>query len=77
MIKFASENVDGQWIQWSFNSVQEISDEYYGDADLPSNDDYIFDVVIGDIALDLDSLVVRPAQFLDLLALLKIDIYDI
>ena len=51
MITFRSESAygDNDW-DWEFDSVEDIVVEYnkdprYGSPDLPSDDDYIFDVV--------------------------------
>lgn len=77
MIKFTSENIDNKWVDWKFNSVQELADEYFGDADLPANDDYVFDISIDGVKINMNSVLGRTTQFLDLIVLLKIDLYDI
>ena len=47
MITFKSINVDGQTIDWDFETVKDIKDTWLDpDCDLPANDDEVFDICI-------------------------------
>ncbi len=72
MISFSSRNIDGKLIDWQFNEAYEIEDEFWGDADLPANDDEIFDLDIDGVSLFIEGLTGTRPVFLDLINLLGI-----
>jgi hypothetical protein len=73
MISFSSRNIDGKLINWQFNEAYEIEDEFWGDADLPANDDEIFDLEIDSVSLFIEGIIGTRPVFLDLVHLLGIE----
>lgn len=70
MITFSSQNVDGLMVQWEFASVDDLEEEYWGDADLPANDDEIYDLRIGGVSIFIDGVIGSLPVFSDLIRLL-------
>lgn len=73
-IKFKSINVDGEIIDWKFSGVDELDSEYWGDADLPANDDSISDITFNGEIIGISALIGEDAVFSDLIVLLGIDV---
>lgn len=73
MISFKSTNIDGNLVEWQFNEAYEIEDEFYGDADLPANDDEIYDVDIDGVSIFIEGVTGERPVFLDLVHLLGVE----
>lgn len=71
-IKFFSLNVENEWVKWSFSDANELSDILYSDdPDVPSWDDPVKFIKIGNVSLQLETIIENP-DFLDLCAILGI-----
>ena len=55
MIIFKSKNIDGEIREWKFDSAKDLEDAWNSpDADVPANDDPVFDVEVDGKAIWVD-----------------------
>ena len=73
MITFSSRNIDGRLVSWEFDSAYAIEDEFYGNADLPANDDEIYEINIDSTAIFIEDIIGQQPVFLDLIHLLGVE----
>ena len=64
MISFMSKNIEGSAKYWRFESANDLIDEWNGECDLPSNDDPVWAIIIG------NTMYQKRVMFKDLIALL-------